>query len=109
MKPLMSEQGNQGFKLNTMIDVGHIITALVLLGGLFTMYRSMGESKVAQIARIEVVERAQAQQEKNLIEITTTLKSLSENQTKVTALLDMQIQRGMENRERIRDLEKSHP
>ena len=102
----MGEQKG-GFKFNTTIDIGHIITVVLTLGALAVAWRGIGENKVATDARITAVELKASQSLTSIEAITKTLTTIDQNQIRLAERLDYQEKRFDEDHNRIRDLEKT--
>jgi hypothetical protein len=92
-----------GFKFNATLDIGHIITFLMMLGALAVAWRGVGENKVATDARITAVELKASQ---SIEAITKTLQVIDQNQVRLAIRLDSQEKRFDEDHTRIRELEK---
>jgi hypothetical protein len=95
-----------GFKFNATLDIGHIITFLMMLGALAVAWRGVGENKVATDARITAVELKASQSLTSIEAITKTLSVIDQNQVRLAIRLDNQEKRFDEDHVRIRDLEK---
>jgi len=95
-----------GFKFNTTIDIGHIITVILTLGALAVAWRGIGENKVATDARITAVELKATESLTSIGAITKTLSVIDLNQMRLAVRLDNQEKRFEEDHTRIRELEK---
>lgn len=104
-KYFMGEQKG-GFKFNATLDIGHIITFLMMLGALAVAWRGVGENKVSTDARITAVELKATQSLSSVEAIAKTLSVIDQNQVRIAARLDNQEKRADEDHQRLRELEK---
>lgn len=102
----MGEQKGNGFKFNATLDIGHIITFLMMLGALAVAWRGVGENKVATDARITAVELKADQSLSSIESIAKTLSVIDQNQIRLATRLDSQEKRFDEDHTRIRELER---
>ncbi len=103
---MSNEQGAKGFKFNATLDIGHVITFLLLLGSLAVAWRGVGERAVATDARIAAVEKESRQNQDSIVKIAETLRVVGENQVRLAEKLDAQDRRLNDDNTRIRDLER---
>lgn len=103
---MSDEQGKDGFKFNATLDIGHVITFLLLLGSLAVAWRGVGERAVATDARIAAVEKESRSNQASIEKVTETLRVIGENQVRLAEKLDQQEKRFSDDHQRIRDLER---
>lgn len=97
---------NKGFKFDATLDIGHVITFIMMLGALAVAWRGVGENKVATDARITAVELKASQSLTSIEAITKTLTVIDQNQVRLAIRLDNQEKRFEEDHVRLRDVEK---
>jgi len=102
-----NEEGKKGIRFNPTFDIGHIITTFSVVGMMVAGYASYTRQAVNQENRIAAVERASFEQKVVLQELVKTLTVLGENQAKLSLKLDLQIERTIEDRADIKDLERT--